>query len=1298
MDIENQLNIKSGCVGKSMSGRINDRGGNDCQRRKKLPRILKRYLRIPVSLLLLLFAASISLADFQEQDDGIKFERLSIEQGLPQSTIFCILQDQRGFMWFGTQNGLTRYDGHTFKLYDYDPKNPNSLSQNLVISLLEDHLGMLWVGTWGGGLNRFDRKTEKFKVYKNIQGEPNSLSDNDIWSIYEDKEGVLWFGTGKGLNKYNRENEKFTRYLENSTIDNQAVKNRVNTIYQDPSGILWVGADDGLHKCERKDNFARIECKGGSKGLTPQKIRVIYGDDKNNVLWLGTEGGLYKFILENGKIIHDHKITDKLNELRDKQISQIYRDSSGILWVGTQGQGLYILDPLLEKPTQYKNIPGNPDSLSNDDVRAIYEDNSGLIWIGTYTRGLNKYDPQRKKFTLYRNIPRNQNNLNNKNTNSLSNNEIMAIGKGKGGVVWIGTWGGGIYNFNQENKDSTHYEIPYTVSQNPNRNNIRALCEDNDNILWVGTGRAGLYKFEPGVNNLIPYIIKDSKEKEEYIIGPEEYILTIKLDKKGVLWIGTMDKGLTKIEKNRKEYKHKNYRYDSNNDKSLSDDKVYSILEDRSGTLWIGTGNGGLNRLDDKEKRIFTRFQPSRDQRDSISHNFITAICEDRGGTLWIGTNGGGLNKFDRQKETFTAFTTKDGLPNNVIYDILADEDGCLWLSTNKGLSRFIPKAKKFRNYSVREGLQDYEFNRGAAWKSESGKMFFGGVNGFNVFDPIELKSKDRLTPPPIVITSFKKRSQEVKLDTSISEIDKLELSYKDTSISFEFAALSFPDPGRNKYAYKLEPVDNDWIDLGNKHVVDLINLKPGEYAFKVKGSNNDGTWNERGKSIEIKVNYPFWQTWWFNTLAVLFIGSAIFSFVRWRINIKEKANIQLKKEIDERKRAEELYKTLLETSPDAITLSNIATEKIIMANNQTAELLGYSSEEEIKREVKNIYDIFSQSDQEKVKKNAETVIMKGVNRNTEYTLMSKDKTPIAAELSTALIRDADGNPKYFLSTARDIRKRKEEEREKRLQREKLVQIDRMASLGTLVSGVAHELNNPLSSIKMNAESFSKVWTDVVPVLEKHYEKNKDFKMAKMPYKYSKSEVEGLIKGLIDSSNRIEKIIDVLRDFSRPGGGVDTYTRQPIDINKIIKSAIDLTNNMITKATQNFSFKPGNLPLFEGNFQKLEQVFLNLIQNACQALPDNSKKIGISTIYEFKKKQIVIKIEDEGAGIEEKNLKYIFDPFFTTKRDSGGTGLGLSIASQIIQEHGGSLNVESTVGKGTAIIINLKVISYEKKK
>jgi PAS domain S-box-containing protein len=1270
---------KNGCEKTSMRKRMNNRGDNGFK--KSRCEFLKRFVRIFVPLFLLLFAATMSFADIQDMDDDIKFEHLSIEQGLSQSTVFCILQDSRGFMWFGTQHGLNRYDGHTFKLYDHNPKNPNSLSHNLVISLYEDGSGMIWVGTWGGGLNRFDRETEKFEVYKNIPGYPNSLINNDVWWIYEDKDGVLWIGTGKGLNKYDRENDKFTRYLEKSTIDDRTLGNRINTIYQDSQSTLLVGADDGLFKYERdKDDFIRIKCKIGSKEPTPQKIRVIHGQN-DNVLWLGTEGGLYKFILENGKIIHDHEITDKFNELRDKQVNSIHSDPSGRVWIGTQGQGLYIVDPLLERPNHYTNNLNNPDSLSHNDVRAIYEDKSGLIWIGTYNGGLNKYDPQRKKFTLYRNLPN--------NPNSLSNNNVMTIVEGKDGVVWIGTWGEGINKFDPANKKFSRYTIPPDVSKNTLRNDIHAVCQDPSGFLWIGTVRAGMYMFEPIKNKFTPYILEDPEKNNEYIIGPEEYIQTIYLDKEDVLWVGTQDRGLTKIEKNRKEYK--NYRYAPQNHNSLSDDKVYTILEDRSGTLWIGTPGGGLNRFN-REKEIFTRFQSSKGKPDSISHNFIMQIYQDREGSLWIGTNGGGLNKFDRLKETFTAFTMQDGLPDNVIYDILEDDDGCLWLSTNKGLSWFNTKIKKFRNYTVRDGLQDYEFNRGTAWKSKNGKMFFGGINGFNVFDPKEIKLKDRLSKPPIVITSFKKRSQEVKLDTSISEIDQLELSYKDTSISFEFAALSFSDPERNRYAYKLEPFDKEWIDLGNKHVVDHINLKPGQYTFRVKGSNNDGTWNEDGKSINITVNPPYWQSWWFYVLSALIIISVIFIFVRWRLRIKEKANKILKQEITERRRAEELYRSLVETSPDAITLSDVETGRIKMANRQAADLLGYSSEDEIQEEIKNIFDIFSKDDRERAKENAEKIKMSEIIINTEYTLISKDETPIAVEINTSLIRDDHGNPKYFLSITRDIRERKEAEKKERMHRKKLIQTDKMVALGTLVSGVAHELNNPVASIKMNSGNFARVWEDVVPILDSYYERNKDLKLANIPYKDAKGRLEDLIIGLLEGGQRIEKIIDDLRDFARPE---DTTKREMLDINAVIKSAVDINANMIKRATKNFSFNQSKtLPNLMGNYHRLEQVFVNLIQNACQALPNDKHRITISTDYEQEKRQIIVKVKDEGVGIEEKDIEKITDPFFTTKREKGGSGLGLSISLQILQDHGGGMSFESTKEKGTTVTVNLPVTDF----
>lgn len=1243
---------------------------------------MKKKIGTSLAILLAFIFLSLELSALPvAQLDDISFEHISVGQGLSQSTVFCILQDRQGFMWFGTQHGLNRYDGHNFKVYDFNPKDPHSLGHNLVLSLYEDREGILWVGTWGGGLNRFDPKTEKFYRYKYKPDDPSYLSNGTVNTIFEDKSGILWIGTNNGVIKFDRESKIFTPYLDKSVTPDSQDGRRVSAIYLDESDILLIGTDDGLYKYDReKDKFILFTCEGTKDSSLP-KMRTIYGDN-GGALWIGSSDGLYKFKRQNERLFHSRTPSSNLNILYGKQISTFFRDSSGILWIGTQGDGLFLLDPQGEKTLHHTQTANDPGSINNNDIRAIYEDKTGVIWIGTNGGGLNKFDPRRKKFRLYRNIPG--------NANSLNNNDVLVIRMSRSGAVWIGTRGGGLNKFESRKNKFTHYRIPDVVTKSKRKNEIRAICEDNSGKLWVGTQGAGLYIFDPEKERFEPYI--DSS------IGREAYILSIFKDQDGELWIGSMEGGLTRMQQDGGE--------SENFEDKLSHEQVFAIFEDKAGILWIGTGNGGLNKFD-RENGTFVHYKPSKQDPNSISHNFITAIYEDKAGRFWIGTNGGGLNKFDREKKLFTIYTTENGLPNNVIYDILEDKTGNLWLSTNKGLSRFNPKTNSFRNYTVRDGLQDYEFNRRAACKCEGNKIYIGGVNGFNIFDPEELGGD--LPAPPVVFTAFKKLDEDFELGAPIYQIKELEMSYRD-SISIEFAALCFSDPEKNQYAYKLEPVNQEWIHLGNKHDIILTNLEPDDYTLRIKGSNDEGIWNEEGASIRIKVNPPFWATKWFQGLFFMTILSSVIGFAVWRIkNVEKKkedaerqkeqlsnAYTLLKEQVDERERAEakqreseQLYRTLFDTSPDAIMLCDIKG-KIIMPNQQTSILLGYSADEMVKKE-KYIFRLLTREDREKARKNARQALRTRITRNIEFDLIAKDGTKIPADISTSLIKDDEGNPKFFLEIIRDIREHKKAEKREKQQREKMIQMDKMASLGTLVSGVAHEINNPVNVIKLNTEIFSRAWESSMPVLDEHYNKSRDFEMAGLPYLESKSRLEGLIIGSMESAKRIKEIVDELKNFSRPE---ESFTREIVDINKVIQSSVSLTNNMIKKATNNFSIVlPDNLPSIEGNSQKLERVFINLIQNAVQALPSNDKARGIYISTEYKKtqKKIEVKVRDEGKGIEDKDLKFIMDPFYTTKRDEGGTGLGLYISMQIIGDHGGKMDFKSTPGKGTTVIVLLPV-------
>jgi len=1201
-------------------------------------------------------------ANTKAQSPEFKFEHISIAQGLSQGTVFCILQDSKGFMWFGTQNGLNRYDGNTFKVYDYDPRNPNSLSYNMVLSIYEDKSGMIWVGTWGGGLNKFDPKTEKFTVYKSDPQKPDSLSDNNINAIYEDRSGSLWIGTHNGLNKFDQRNGKCIHYLVENNPSDDTQPNRILSIFQDSENNLWVGAEKGLYKSS-PDKKDFIPCL-----VKIKKVEAI-AEDGYGILWVGTGSGLNK--VDRGKSVEipfpDESVVSK--KMGDKLIRVIYIDQTGLLWIGTQTDGLYRVDPGKNVVNHFSSDPDKPDSLSHNDVRAICKDRTGLMWIGTFDGGANKFDPERKNFTLYGNDPG--------NSISFKNKKVWSIVESKNGGVWIGTRGDGIYPFDPVIKKFSKPLIPGSDSNdNPQqRKFIRAMCaEKESDTLWVGTERGGLYRFDIKTKIFSPF----NK------LNTDAYILSIYEDRSGVLWVGTKDGGLIRIDKDRKNIK--TYKNDPRRNDSLSSNEVYAIDEDKQGILWVGTGNGGLNRFD-KKNESFRRYLPSKTDLDSISHNFLLTIYEDTKGILWIGTDGGGLNKLiDREKGTFKAYRTTAGLPDNVIYAILEDEENNLWLSTNRGLSRFNPGTETFRNYTVRDGLQDYEFNRGAACKRKlknSEELYFGGVKGFNVFKPSDFKTDS--PAPTVVITSLKKFNQGNRVDISISETGPLHLSYKDYSISFEFAALDFSDPENNRYAYRLEPGSQEWINLGNKHEQTFPSLEPDKYTFRVKGANNEGVWNDEGASVTIIVSPPFTATLLFRIPLLLVIGGVIFGFVLWRISDIKKKGKAIKVAYDALQESEERYRTLVETSPDAITLCNIKG-KIIMANPQTAFLLGYHNLDEMKPHVRTIFHGITLKDRALARKNAENVVKNGIATTMEFTLRAKDGTEIAAEISTSLIKQSEGVPPYFLAITRDITKRKEAEK-----KEKLIQeAEKMVSLGTLVSGVAHELNNPAGFIMLNADNFSLAWIDIVPILEQYYRTNKNFLIAGMPYQKSKDRIDELIKGLIDGAKRIKSIIKDLSDYSRPE---DPLRREAVDINKVINSSLSLTNNTIKKATNMFSFEPGeNLPVVWGNFQRLEQVFINLIQNACQALPDTSKSIFISTGYDKNNNRIAVTVKDEGVGIDEKNLAQITDPFFTTKRSAGGIGLGLSISHRILQEHRGTMEFASEVKKGTTVSVFLPII------
>ena len=794
---------------------------------------------------------------------AIRFDRLSADNALVG--INCILQDREGFMWFCTQEGLNKYDGYNFTVYNHDPERASSISDNFINAIYEDSQGAIWVGTQSGGLNRFDRETEQFSRYLNDPKDPNSLSNNQVSAIYEDREDRLWIGTdGGGLNRWNRETGEFSS-ISSDPKDPKNPKslsdNRVSAIYEDSDGLLWIGTDGGgLNRFDRDaEQFSRYTSDPKNtkdpKSLSDNRVSAIY-EDRQGFLWIGTDGGgLNRFDRETGEFTRYLHDPNDPNSLSIDRISAIAEDRSGRLWIGSgtwdasyAGRGIDLLDPAREIWTHYANDPNDPNSLSGDNVLSLYTDETGAIWIGTWLSGASRFDPARDKFQRYV--------FENDNPKGLHGDGVWAIREDRNGSLWVGTSNGGLHRLDRATSQFTHYKQDPRDPNSLSGESVWSIYEDGSDQLWIGTD-GGLNKFDTTTETFDRFA-HDPKNPNSL---SDNTVLTISEDRAGALWIGTMAGGLNKLDGKTGKLTH--YARDPDDPESIGDNFVLAIYIDRSDTLWLGTYGSGLDKFDPNTE-TFTHYVHDPDDPNSLSSNRVVGITEDSSGTLWVSTEAG-LNKFNPETEQFSHYTEKNGLPTDYLGSIVAEDSGNLWLSSSKGLSKFNPQTTTFRNYDLSDGLPGNSFNTLAYYRSQSGELFFGGQDGFTAFYPDRVRDNPHV--PPVVLTQFSKFNEPVKLDTAITELPELQLSYKDSFFGFEFAALDYTNPAKNQYQYKLEGFDKDWIHAGTRRYASYTNLDGGTYTFRVKGSNNDGVWNEEGTAIKIFIAPPPWKTWWAYTL-----------------------------------------------------------------------------------------------------------------------------------------------------------------------------------------------------------------------------------------------------------------------------------------------------------------------------------------------------------------------------------------------------------------------------------------------
>ena len=821
-------------------------------------------------------------------DQGeITFKQLRIEDGLSQSSILCMMQDSKGYLWFGTSNGLNRYDGYNFKIFSNNPLDSTTISDNGILAIHEDKRGYIWLGTVEGVLNRYDRKTGIFKRYhitEQLQTFENPVSkyyefpipfsrniDKTITCIAEGPDNSLWIGTwGKGIIRFNPQDNSIKHFHYDPQNPVGLQSNTVKAIAID-GNYVWIGTlEGGLYKLNTAndsfvwDNYTNQ--KGNENSLSDNKIISLFKDHSGD-LWVGTYGGGLNMLTKeeqtkkaaNAKFIHYMNLPHK-NSISHNIVTSIIQDKKGIIWIGTYGGGLDKLNPVTGTFVNYHNDPNDPTSLSKNDILNLMEDASGTIWIGTHLgKGLNKMESSVAKF---KHISKDL-----KKGKGLNDDVVWAIHQDDDSILWIGTYKGGLNRWNHRTGEFSYYQTMEGNNYSIDDNHIRSIEDDGRNLL-LGTYNGGLNIFNKATERFRSYV---NDPDDSTTLGANQ-IQSMLIDREGNYWIGTFGGGLNQlisIDANGKAI-FKRYMHNPEDPFSLNDNRVYAIYEDREGVLWIGTFGGGLSRFDKKNER-FISYKNIPGDETSLSDNRVMNIYEDHGGMLWIGTYGGGLLKFNKRTEKFTRYDEKNKPSSSVVYGMLEDNNNNLWMSTDNGLFKFNISSENFTRYDLHDGLQSLEFSGGALFKSKSGEMFFGGINGFNYFYPDSVK--DNYFVPPIVLSTIKVFNQPVN-----GEPDTLNLTYDQNFLTLEFAALDYTNPPDNQYAYKLDGFDKDWhyVDARNR-IANYTNLSPGEYTFKVRGSNNDGVWNNVGTEIYLMISPPFWKTWWFISLSVMFTAFIVY-------------------------------------------------------------------------------------------------------------------------------------------------------------------------------------------------------------------------------------------------------------------------------------------------------------------------------------------------------------------------------------------------------------------------------------